>query len=211
MTLESLIALGLSEDAAKKVLEAHKKAIDGNYVPKETFEAERTKVKDAQTTIAERDRQITELGKFKGTAEELQTKVTELEAKNKADSEKYAADLAKTQQEMTLKMELNGKVIDVDDVIPKLDVTKITFKDGKITDGLQSQLDELKKAKPHYFPKEDGNGGGLPQGWLFGKTPDQGSDSGTVTGKPNTAQEFGKSLAQLKTATSVDTSKVYFQ
>ena len=70
MTLEELTKAGFTEDQAKKILEMHQKSIDGNYIPKATFEAERQKVKDANAIIAERDKQITELGSFKGTAEE---------------------------------------------------------------------------------------------------------------------------------------------
>ena len=82
MTLEELTKAGFTEDQAKKILVMHQKSIDGNYIPKATFEAERQKVKDANATIAERDKQITELGSFKGTAEELQKKVDELTTAN---------------------------------------------------------------------------------------------------------------------------------
>ena len=41
MTLEELTKAGFTEDQAKKILEMHQKSIDGNYIPKATFEAER--------------------------------------------------------------------------------------------------------------------------------------------------------------------------
>ena len=52
MTLEELTKAGFTEDQSKKILEMHQKSIDGNYIPKATFEAERQKVKDANATIA---------------------------------------------------------------------------------------------------------------------------------------------------------------
>ena len=94
MTLETLVKAGLTEEQAKAVLKLHKDAIDGNYVPKATFEAEREKLKTANETIADRDKQITELGKFKGTAEELQQKVNTLTQENSN---------AKTEDEKKLK------------------------------------------------------------------------------------------------------------
>jgi hypothetical protein len=173
----------------------HKTAIDGNYVPKATFEAERETNKTLKGQVDERDKQITELGKFKGTAEELQTKVTALEAANKTAKEKFDADLLKAQTDAALRTELKGKVVDAEDVIPKLDMTKIVFKDGKIESGLNEQLETLKKAKPHYFVQEQSQQ--KPAGWLFGHTPPESGDQPGGSQKDE-ASEFGKQLAQSK-------------
>lgn len=191
MTLEELMKQGLTEEQAKKVLELHKSAIDGHYVPKETFEAERQKVKTANETISARDKQITELGAFKGTAEELQKKVDELTTANATAKQEYDAKVTEMEQKTALKLAIADKVFSADDILPKLDLTKITFKDGAVVAGLVDQMDALKKASPHYFKPED-NGGQIPSGWSpFGRTPDQSSGA-----KTSSAQEqFGKDLA----------------
>ena len=191
MTLEELTKAGFTEDQAKKILVMHQKSIDGNYIPKATFEAERQKVKDANATIAERDKQITELGSFKGTAEELQKKVDELTTANNAAKTEYEAKLTKMAQENSLKLAIADKVHNVEDILPKLDVTKITFKDGAVVAGLVEQMEALKKSNPYYF-KEDNSGRNLPGGWTpFGRTPEEGDgDSGSAE------EEFGKSLAK---------------
>lgn len=192
MTLEELTKAGFTEDQAKKILEMHQKSINGNYVPKATFEAERQKVKDANATIAERDKQITELGTFKGTAEELQKKVDELTTANTTAKTEYEAKLTKMSQESALKMAIAGKVHNVEDILPKLDVTKITFKDGAVVAGLVEQMDALKKSNPYYF-KEDNSGRNLPGGWTpFGRNPDEGDGGGGV----DADVEFGKNLAK---------------
>lgn len=192
MTLEELTKAGFTEDQAKKILEMHQKSIDGNYVPKATFEAERQKVKDANATIAERDKQITELGTFKGTAEELQKKVDELTTANTTAKTEYEAKLTKMSQESALKMAIAGKVHNVEDILPKLDVTKITFKDGAVVAGLVEQMDALKKSNPYYF-KEDNSGRNLPGGWTpFGRNPNEGDGGGGV----DADVEFGKNLAK---------------
>lgn len=196
MTLEELTKAGFTEDQAKKILEIHQKSIDGNYIPKATFEAERQKVKDANATIAERDKQITELGSFKGTAEELQKKVDELTTANSTAKAEYEAKLTKLAQENSLKLEIADKVYNVEDILPKLDVTKITFKDGKVVAGLVEQMDALKKSHPHYF-KDDNAGKNLPGGWTpFGRTPEEGGGSGSGSAE----EEFGKSLAKAVSA-----------
>lgn len=212
MTLEQLKAAGLSDEQAKAVLKIHQDSINGNYVPKATFDAERDKVKTANDTIAERDKQITELGKFKGTAEELEKKVTDLEAENKTANEKYQADLLKSQNEAAMHLALTGKVVDADDVIPKLDVTKVVFKDGKIVSGFEEQLTELKKTKPHYFTEEKKpDDKGVP-GWIFGKTPAEGS--GEQKPGENKDADFGKQLASFKTtaeSTAKKAEEIYFK
>ena len=155
----------------------HQKSIDGNYIPKATFEAERQKVKDANAIIAERDKQITELGSFKGTAEELQKKVDELTTANNTAKTEYEAKLTKMAQENSLKLAIADKVHNVEDILPKLDVTKITFKDGAVVAGLVEQMEALKKSNPYYF-KEDNAGKNLPGGWTpFGRKPEEGDGS----------------------------------
>lgn len=196
MTKEALIAAGFTEEQATKIMGLHKQAIDGHYIPKDKFEAERENVKTLTTQLSERDSQITELGKFKGTAEELQGKVTDLEAKNKAAKEEYDSAVLTLQRNTAIKMEIQGKVIDPDDVIPKLDDSKIVLKDGKIESGLTEQLEALKKEKPHYFKEETNDGNkNLPKGWdLFGKTPPEGDD--TKKKQVDEASEFGINLAK---------------
>ena len=197
MTLEELTKAGFTEDQAKKILVMHQKSIDGNYIPKATFEAERQKVKDANATIAERDKQITELGSFKGTAEELQKKVDELTTANNTAKTEYEAKLTKMAQENSLKLAIADKVHNVEDILPKLDVTKITFKDGTVVAGLVEQMDALKKSHPYYF-KDDNAGKNLPGGWTpFGRKPEEG---GSGSGSGSAEEEFGKSLAKAVSA-----------
>lgn len=201
MTKEQLIAQGLTEAQADAVLKLHKEAIDGNYVPKATFEAERQKLKDANAQIEERDKQIKELGKFKGTAEELQAKVAELEEANKTSTQEYQKKLEELEKDYAIRAEIIDSVIDPEDVIPKLDKTLLVFKDGKIVSGLKEQLDALKQSKPHYFKQEQkSNEWNKFSGFnFFGKTPPESKapDSQTSDSLSREA-EFGKLLAQTR-------------
>jgi len=213
MTLESLMKAGLTEEQAKAVLKLHKDAIDGNYVPKATFEAEREKVKTANETIADRDKQITELGKFKGTAEELQQKVTTLTQENATAKTEYENKLKEMEETTAIRTAVADRVYSPDDILPKLDRTKLTIKDGKVEAGLVEQLDAIQKTSPHYFKPANngGNGGGWPAGWApFGKSPDE-SHAG---GGGNAAQEFGQSLAKAQAQGNASAQKaadIYFK
>lgn len=214
MNKESLIKAGFTEEQANTIMKMHQDAIDGNYVPKATFNAERETVKGLQTQVADRDKQIKELGAFKGTAEELQNKVSQLENQNKADKEKFEAELLQAQKDAAIRFQIASTVIDPDDVLPKLDQTKIVFKDGKIESGLTEQLDTLKTAKPHYFKQESKGNDTPPGGWtIFGKTPAEGSD-GNGGEKKSDAQKFGEMLANSKMSGSNAAAKaadVYFK
>jgi len=212
MNLEALISLGLTKEQAESALKFHKEAIDGHYVPKATFEAERVSSKALKQQIEDRDKQITELGKFKGTTEELTAKVTDLEKKNKEAADKHALELKGVIQDAALRSELSALVHDAEDVISKLNRDTIVFKEGKIETGLKEQLENLKKSKPHYFKEEQKKDAGLPEGWSpFGKTPNEG---GEEKSKLNEAANFGAELAKAKTVGETAAAKaadIYFK
>lgn len=201
MNEEQLKELGLESEVITKVLKIHKDSIDGNYIPKATFEAERENVKTLKNQITERDKQITELTKFKGTNEELQKQLNDYKTQNeelKANSEK---ELAKVKKENLLKFELKNQVIDVDDVLPKLNIDNIVFENDTIKSGLKEQLDDLRKSKPHYFAQQDNKN----TGWKpFGNAP---SESGKEPDTVAPEIDFAKQLAQSKNATAQASQK----
>lgn len=214
MKLEDLIKEGLTEDQAKKVLALHKQAIDGNFVTKEAFNAERDKVKAANETIADRDKQIKELGKFKGTAEELQKKVDDLTEENGKAKKEYEDKLKDMEEVTAIKASIVDRVHNPDDILSRLDRTKLTFADGKVVAGLTEQLDAINQTHPHYFKEakgDDSNKGGLPGGWHpFGKSPDESKSQGGT----DSAAEFGKSLAKAQSQGITSTQKasdIYFK
>lgn len=203
MKEEQLKELGLEADVIAKVLKIHKDSIDGNYVPKATFEAERENVKTLKNQITERDNQITELTKFKGTNEELQKQLNDYKAQNeelKTNSEK---ELAKLKKENLLKFELKDQVIDVDDVLPKLNIDNIVFENDAIKSGLKEQLEDLRKSKPHYFAQQEDKNKNT--GWKpFGNPP---TESGKEPDKVAPEVDFAKQLAQAKNATTQASQK----
>lgn len=212
MNKEQLMKAGLTDEQATAVLSLHKQAIDGNYVPKDTFLAEGEKVKSLKDQLADRDKQITELGKFKGSAEQLEAEVKSLKLKNEQAETEYSAKLKEIQQDLVIKEFIGPQVVDVDDVLPKLDKSKITFdKDGKIVAGLKEQLDTLKQVKPHYFVSDVPEDKSNPPGWIFGNTPPEGAGRQTQVDE---AADFGKKLAQSKvsgTDAAAKASDYYFK
>lgn len=197
MNEEQLKALGLEDSKITEILKLHKASIDGNYVPKATFESERENVKTLKEQLAERDKQITELGKFKGTNEELQKKVDSYKEENEKLKNETEAKITQMQHENILRYALKDEVIDADDVLPKLKMENIVFEDNTVKSGLKEQLDDLRKSKPHYFQtKQETDNQNQNNGWKpFGYKPNEsnGNSKSTVETDVAFAQELAKS------------------
>ena len=192
MTLESLVASGLSQEQANDILAAHKAALAGNYVPKARFD-------EVSTSLKERDTQIAGLKKFEGTAQELQTKVTELEAANKQKDAEMQKALAAERKRNAMMRQLDGKVHDVDLVLGQIDVEKVSCGDDGTLTGFEDQIKGLKEKKGFLFVAETQNPqqqNSTQSGYrVVGKTPPEGADP---TQSTDPAAEYGKQLAESK-------------
>lgn len=103
MTKEELIALGLTEEQAGKVLDGYK-----GYVPKSRFDEVNNAKKAAEDTIKERDKQLEDLKKNSGDAEALKAEIAKLQGENKANADKYAADIKAMQINSAVEKELTA-------------------------------------------------------------------------------------------------------
>lgn len=192
MFRDVLIEAGFTAELADKIVALHKKEIDGNFVPKVTFNAELEKVKAANAEIAKRDEQIAELGKFTGTVEQLQQQVTSLTTKNENDRREYEEKLKRQTEDFALTSYLSDKVYNPDDVISKLDRSKLVFSEGKVVAGLVEQMAAIKNVSPHYFKPED-TSKQMFQPW--GNTPAAGSSNIGGGTSELTPEKFAEILA----------------
>ena len=135
MNKEELLALGLSEELANKVVDKY-----GHLVTKTRLDeviAERDTLK---TQVSERDKQLKELEKAAGDNKELKDQIEKLQKDNKDAADKYAKDLHDLQVNNAVDLAIsgakgkNGKAIKA-----LLDLEKAEIKDGKII-GLEEQL-----------------------------------------------------------------------
>lgn len=88
MNEKKLLELGLTEEQAKAVLEGYK-----GYVPLERFNEVNEAKKNAESLVAERDKQIESLKKSAGDNEALKAEIEKLQGENKAAKEKYDSDI----------------------------------------------------------------------------------------------------------------------
>lgn len=169
MTLEELLALGLSDEQAKGVM-----ALKGKVV-----EAEQAKSKEALDKVtAERDtlsgelkdvkKDIDKFSKLSADNEELTAKLNEKsEALDAAEQARIAAD---TQHKFDTALSARAKELKLrnpDDLKRFLDLEKVTLKDDGTLDGLDDQVTNLKTNNSYLFEGDQRQGynpagGGTP-------------------------------------------------
>lgn len=147
MTKEELIALGLNEEQAGKVLEGYK-----GYVPKTRFDEVNAAKKAAEDTVKERDKQLEDLKKASGDSEALKAQIAQLQADNKAAADKYAAELKAVQINSAVEKELTAagakNLKAVKALLEGLDAAEL---DGENVKGLAEQIKKLKAGEDTKF------------------------------------------------------------
>lgn len=152
MTLEQLMAMGMAEEVAKKVLEAHQTALKG-YVPKATYDEAVTAKTNAEGLVKERDKQLEDLKKVDAAG--LKAEIEKLQGENKTAKEKYDADLKDVKLTNALKFALAGKVHDPEIVISLLDKSKVVLDEkDNVKSGLDEQLKPLEESKGFLFTEK---------------------------------------------------------
>lgn len=156
MNENQLKELGVPEDLISGVIKAHKEAIDGNYVTKAAFEAERTKAKDLNVKVGELQSVVDAGTGNSKTIDELSRELAEAKKLAKLEAKKAETAYAEATKKFTIERALEPKVHDVSDVLGKIDMSTLTFEDGKVI-GLDEQVEALKAVKPHWFKSEVAN------------------------------------------------------
>lgn len=170
MTLQQLMEMGLSEEIAKKVLDAHQTAIKDQFIPKMRFDEVNEEKKQYKTQVDELNQQLGGLQKQLKDNEGATSTIEQLKQQI-ADKE---TELATTRKTNAIKLQvLQAGPNDVADIMPHIKADVVTIADdGKVT-GLDEQLKALKESKPYLFSTTDpdGTGGSLGNGKKDKTTP----------------------------------------
>ena len=147
MTKEELIALGLTEEQAKKVLEVVKE-----YVPKTQLgevEQERDSLK---ATIAERDTQLETLKKSSGDNAALQQQIADLQKANEEQRKAHDAEITQLRLDNAVEAALlTAGAKNVKAVRALMDADKLKLeKDGTVS-GLSEQIKTIQKSDDYLF------------------------------------------------------------
>lgn len=195
ITKEQLISAGIEEEVATKILtpvnKLFKDTLDNNYVSKEVFNTTNTKKNEFEQQLIAANNEVTRLKPFEEQAATLQATVTDLNTKLSQLQTKYDNQAIVLGNENTVKNIISNMVYDIDDVFPKIDMSKIVFEDGKVKSGLDEQLQVLKQNKPHHFKSTEQNNR------AFGFNP-RNSNNDPDGHKDSAAVAFAKSLAQQR-------------
>lgn len=157
-----LKALGVADDLATKIVDGVSAALPEHFVPKDKYNSKAEEVKTLTATIAERDKQLSDIKKAAGEGEEkLKARIETLEAENKTATE-AAKNAAKEAEEKFNKQALDmaisneiGKAKGKNEkaIMALLDTSVIKLVDGKLI-GLDEQMKTLKAKDGYLF--EDG-------------------------------------------------------
>ena len=181
MTKEQLMAMGLTEEQAEKVIEG----LDGNFVTKTRFNEVNTELKQSKDTLKERDSQLETLKKSTGDVKALNKKITELQEENKTKDEAHQAEIKQMKFDTSLNAALSAaKARNPETVKPLLKafLDKAEL-DGESIKGLDAEIKKLTEADDTKFlfaeAKPSGKPGfkGLKPGENQNKTGEPGNEA----------------------------------
>lgn len=152
---ELLKKLGVDETKIDGIITEAGKEIPKHFVPKSQYNDLSEAKKKTDKDVADRDKQIEELGKTAGLSEELKKQIETLTTENKAAAEKHASELKELTLSNAIKSALAGKVHDEALAAGLFDKTKLVIDGDKVV-GLDEQIKTLKESKAFLFKPEDG-------------------------------------------------------
>lgn len=148
MEKEDLIAMGLTEEQAKKVMDS----LDRNFVTKTRFSEVNEENKTLKQSVADRDKQLEDLKKSSDDNAELKKQIETLQQQNAEQQKAHEAELKQLKLDNAIDTALTAAgAKNVKAVKPFIDTTKIKLgEDGKLT-GLDEQLKEVQKTEGYLF------------------------------------------------------------
>jgi len=152
MKKSDIVALGIDEELASKIVEMAEAELKGNYIPMSRFNEVNEAKKNAEALVKERDGQLETLRSSAGNADTLKKQIEDLQGANAEAKKQYEASLRQMKidhdvdSEIAARQGKNAKAIRA-----LLDMGKVNIaEDGTIT-GLSDQMDALVKDEGSSF------------------------------------------------------------
>jgi hypothetical protein len=148
MKKEDLIAMGLTDEQAQKVMDS----LDGNFVTKSRFNEVNEENKTLKKSVSDRDKQLEDLKKSSGDNAALQQQISDLQKANADQQKAHDAELMQLKLDNAVELALSGaKAKNSKAVKAMLDMSKVKVgEDGKLS-GFDEQLEALKKSDGYMF------------------------------------------------------------
>lgn len=203
MNQEALVAEGFSHKQASAILEAHKRAVAGQFVPKARFDEVSGELSSLREQAAQRDQQVFALEGFESMVGRLKEEIehlTQLNQQKSAEMEQAVADERKTG---AIRLKLKDQVHDVDMALAAIDLGQVTYADGELG-GIDHQIEALRNSSKRFLfvdPKRETK----PKVKIVGKAPPEGA--GGDLKDPYQPKDMGRRLAEKKLAGKQEAQK----
>lgn len=161
MDLKELLGEELYNQVSEKVGDKHKIAVvsDGNWFPKEKFDAVNTDNKELKQQLKDRDTQLDDLKTKAAGHEDLTKQIEDLKAQNQKSTQEYQDKLNKQAFDFALDKSLTGAKAKNPKAVRALLDTETIKLDGEKLSGLDDQLKALKESDSYLFDSDEGGGG----------------------------------------------------
>lgn len=151
MNKEDLIAMGLTEEQAKKVMDS----LDGNYVTKTRFNEVNEENKTLKKSVSDRDKQLEDLKKSSGDNEELKKQIETLQQENANQKKTHDAEMTQLRLDNAIDAALTAAgAKNIKAVRALIDTSKVKVgEDGKLT-GFDDLLSAVQKSDSYLFTEK---------------------------------------------------------
>lgn len=151
MNKEDLIAMGLTEEQAKKVMDS----LDGNYVTKTRFNEVNEENKTLKKSVSDRDKQLEDLKKSSGDNEELKKQIETLQQENANQKKAHDAEMTQLRLDNAIDAALTAAgAKNIKAVRALIDTSKVKVgEDGKLT-GFDDLLSAVQKSDSYLFAEK---------------------------------------------------------
>lgn len=151
MNKEDLIAMGLTEEQAKKVMDS----LDGNYVTKTRFNEVNEENKTLKKSVSDRDKQLEDLKKSSGDNEELKKQIETLQQENANQKKEHDAEMTQLRLDNAIDAALTAAgAKNIKAVRALIDTSKVKVgEDGKLT-GFDDLLSAVQKSDSYLFTEK---------------------------------------------------------
>lgn len=182
MKKEDLIAMGLTEDQAKKVMDS----LDGNFVTKARFNEVNEENKTLKQSVADRDKQLEDLKKSSGDNAELKKQIETLQQQNADQKKAHDAEMAQLKLDNVIDAALTAAgAKNIKAVRAMIDTSKMKLGEDGTVEGLSDAIKAVQKSDSYMF--------------------------NTVQQKQQTFKGFQPGASgEVKPGTEVDTSKMTY-
>ncbi len=153
MKKEDFTALGIDESTAEKCAKACAEELKG-FIPKARFDEVNSEKKNLETALSERDKQLESLKSSAGNVDELKKQIETLQAQNKEQTEKHAAEINALKVDNAVESALNGVKAKNHKAVKALlsDILAgATLGEDGTVKGLSDKLKEVQKSDPYLF------------------------------------------------------------